>query len=358
MLLEGRSFQIGTHRIGASERLFVIAEIGLNHGGSLDRALTLVDAAAAAGASAIKLQTLEAASLVSANAPAPAHVNAGSMVEFFEQFELGPPAHGAIVDRARQHGLAVLATPLSESAVDLLDALDIDAFKIASGDITWPALITRAARTRRPMVISTGMSDLHEVARAIAWARSGGASGVALLHAVSAYPAPQGSENLRAIGTLARTFGVPVGLSDHGADGFSLPIAVSLGASLYERHLKLHAGDQVVDAPVSSTPKELAALIRAAARAAAALGTGEKVCGPAERVNKLPSRRALYATRSLPAGHRIEPGDVIALRPGVGLPADRQADLIGRRLPRDLPMGHPFLEGDLVVSYHEAARVA
>ena len=358
MSFEGRSFEIGRHTIGSTERLFVIAEIGLNHGGSVDRALTLVDAAAAAGASAVKLQTVEATALVSANAPAPAHVNAGSMVEFFSRFELDEAAHRAVVDRAREHGLAALATPLSETAVDMLDRIGIDAFKIASGDITWPGLITRAAKTRRPMVISTGMSELHEVARAISWAREGGAAGVALLHAVSAYPTPSGSENLRAIGTLARTFGVPVGLSDHGADGFSLPLAVTLGAALYERHLMLHANDQVVDAPVSSTPTALAALVRAAARTHAALGTGQKACIHAERPNRVPSRRALYATRSLRAGQRVEAGDIIALRPGIGLPADRERDLIGRVLPRDLPAGAPFLEGDLIVGHREAARVA
>lgn len=358
MSFEGRGVEIGTHTIGSNERLFVIAEIGLNHGGSVDRALTLVDAAAAAGASAIKLQTVDAAALVAANAPAPAHVPATSMVEFFSQFELDEAAHLALVRRAREHGLAVLATPLSEGAVDLLHRIGIDAFKIASGDITWPGLITRAARTGRPLVISTGMSDLHEVARALSWAREGGTPGVALLHTVSAYPTPMGSENLRAIGTLARTFGVPVGLSDHGADGFSLPLAVALGASLYERHLMLHANDQAVDAPVSSTPTDLAALVRAAARASAALGTGQKTCARAERPNRIPSRRALYARRALPAGYRVQAEDVIALRPGIGLPADREIDLIGRPLPRDLAAGAPFLEGDLIVRDGEASRVA
>ncbi|MDH4064137.1 MAG: N-acetylneuraminate synthase family protein [Acidobacteriota bacterium] len=358
MSFEGRSFEIGRHAIGAAERLFVIAEIGLNHGGSLDRALTLVDAAAAAGASAVKLQTVEASALVSTQAPPPAHVEADSMVEFFSQFELDEAAHRAIAERAREHGLAVLATPLSETSVDMLDRIGVDAFKIASGDLTWPRLITRAAQTRRPIVISTGMSELHEVARAMSWAREGGASGVALLHAVSAYPTPPGSENLRALGTLTRTFGVPVGLSDHGADGFSLPLAVALGAVLYERHLMLHAGDQVVDAPVSSTPTGLAALVRAADRARGALGTGQKTCARAELPNRIPSRRALYATRPLPAGHRVEAGDIIALRPGIGLAADRELDLIGRQLPRDIAAGAPFLEGDVLVGHREAARVA
>lgn len=358
MSCEGRGFEIGHHRIGPTERLFVIAEIGLNHGGSVDRALTLVDAAAAAGASAVKLQTVDARALVSPNAPAPAHIEAGSMVEFFAQFELDEAAHRTLVARARAHGLAVLATPLSEAAVDLLERTGVDAFKIASGDLTWPGLITRAARTGRPLVISTGMSDLHEVSRAMTWAREGGATDIALLHAVSAYPTPGGNENLRAIGTLAHAFDVPVGFSDHGPDGFSLPVAVAMGACLYERHLMLHADDVVVDAAVSSTPTSLAALVRAAARTQAALGTGKKTCARAERPNRIPSRRALYAAHPLRAGHRVQRSDIIALRPGVGLAPDREDDLIGRRLPRDVPAGAPFLEGDVIVSHREAVRVA
>ncbi|MGE0463963.1 MAG: N-acetylneuraminate synthase family protein [Vicinamibacterales bacterium] len=358
MASESRGFEIGGYAIGADEPLFVIAEIGLNHDGSVDRAVALVDAAAAAGASAVKLQTVDAGALVSPTAPAPAHVDAGSMVEFFAQFELDEAAHRAVASRAREYGLAVLATPLSEAAVDMLDRVGIDAFKIASGDLTWPGLIVRAARTGKPVLMSTGMSDLHEVARAVAWARDGGATSIALLHAISAYPTPPGHENLRAIDTLARAFDVPVGYSDHGADGFALPLAVAMGACLYERHLMLHANDPVVDRAVSSTPSALAELVCAAARTRAALGTGEKACAQAERPNRLPSRRALHATRPLSAGHLVQPGDLIALRPGVGLAPDREADLIGRRLSRDIPAGAPFLEGDLIVGSREAVRVA
>jgi sialic acid synthase SpsE len=358
MWADKRRFKIGTHTIGDREPLFVIAEIGLNHDGSLRRALALVDAAASSGASAIKLQTVDAAGLVSHNAPAPAHVAAGSMVDFFAQFELDEAAHQAIVARAREHGLAVLATPLSEAAVDLLERVGIDGYKIASGDITWPGLIRRAARTGRPLIISTGMADLHEISLAIDWARDAGAKGVALLHAVSAYPTPAGSENLRAIETLANAFGVPVGLSDHSPDTFSVPMAVTLGASIYERHLKRDHDDHVVDAAVSSTPEEIADLIRIASRVRAALGTGRKACQRAERPNRIPSRRALYATSALRAGHRIQARDLIALRPGIGLAPDRELDLIGRVLTRDLAAGSPFLEGDVVVREGTEAHVA
>jgi len=358
MSFEHPELEIGGHSIAAFAPLFVIAEIGLNHGGSVDRALALIDAAAEAGATAVKFQTLEAGALVAPGAPAPAHVQAGSMSEFFAQFELDEAAHRLMIERARRHGLAVMATPFSAASADMLARLGIDAFKIASGDITWKALITRCARTRKPLVISTGMSGLNEAAQALDWARAAGASGVALLHCVSAYPVPQGHENLRAIGSLSQAFGVPVGLSDHAADGFSLPLAVALGAAIYERHLVLAADDGSIDAAVSSTPAQLAELIRAATRARAALGSGQKVCLPAERANKLGSRRALYCTRRLAAGHRVEKDDLIALRPGIGLSADRQDDLVGLVLQRDMEPGMAFVDRDLVAAFANPSTFA
>src|SRR5262245_361300 len=246
------TMKIGNRTVGEGEPVFVIVEIGLNHDGSVGRALGLVEAAASAGASAIKLQTLIASELVGPDAPAPAHVAVGSMTEFFRRFELDEAAHRKIVGRARERGLAVMATPLSERAVDTLDRVGIDAFKIASGDITWEGLIKKAARTGRPLVISTGMAELDDVRRAVGWANAAGSTGVALMHCVSAYPVPRGSDNLRAIATLASAFGLPTGLSDHSPDGFALPLAVALGATLYERHLMLDAGDGSIDADVSS----------------------------------------------------------------------------------------------------------
>lgn len=353
----GPVIEIAGRRVGTGQPVFAIAEIGLNHSGSVARAIALVDAAADAGASAIKLQTLVADELVAPDAPPPAHVPAGSMRDFFASFELNEAAHRAVIARARARGLSVLATPLSESSVEMLARVGVDAFKIASGDLTWDALIQRCAEAGRPLVISTGMSNLSEIARALRNAREAHAAGVALMHCVSAYPVPEGSENLRAIATLAEAFGVPVGLSDHGSDGFALPLAVALGASLYERHIVLEAGDGSIDADVSSTPAELGVMIRAAARAARALGTGEKVCLPAEAINRRASRRALYATRPLPAGHVVSNEDVIALRPAAGLDPHRLPHLVGTRLERGLDAGTPFVEGDLPQQYQGAERV-
>lgn len=357
MIPDTTKLTIGGRAVGQSHPPFVIAEIGLNHGGSVDRGLTLVDAAADAGASAIKLQTLDAAFLVAEDAPPPAHVAAASMVEFFRTFELDEPAHRALVSRARARGLAVLATPLSERAVTMLSGLGVDAFKIASGDVTYARLIRACGASGKPVVISTGMSDLDEVGRARRWALDADARGVALLHCMSSYPVPAGHENLRAIATLANTFEGPVGLSDHAADAFAWPVAVALGASIYERHLVLDRNDGSIDAAVSSTPDELSAAINDGLRAWHALGSGDRTCGTSEQPNRVPSRRALYATRTLPAGHTVTPEDVVALRPSLGLGAEHEDVLVGRRLTRAVARGAAFQPTDISEST-EAGRVA
>lgn len=210
--------EIAGRAIGAGARIFVIAEIGLNHGGSVDRALAMVDAAAKAGASAIKLQTMTADRLVAESCPPPAHVKAASLREFFATFELDMDAHRAVIARARAHRLAVLSTPFSEAAVAMLETLGVDAYKIASGDLTYHPLISVAASTGRPVILSTGMSTLPEVMQAVAVARRAGGDQLAALHCVSAYPTPVESQNLRAIATLGSALHIPVGLSDHGTE--------------------------------------------------------------------------------------------------------------------------------------------
>ena len=343
--------RIGTRSIGGGAPLFVIAEIGLNHDGDPARALALVDAAAAAGASAVKLQSLRADTLVApdraSRGASLAHVQAPSLRDVFARYELDEAAHRAVAARAREHGLDWLSSPFDEAAVTMLAALDCDALKIASGDITHHRLIARAAGTGKPLVISTGLSTLEEVGAAVACARDAGASRIALLHCVSAYPTPDDQQNLAAIRTLAAAFGLPVGLSDHTGDAAGVAAAVALGASLYERHIKLSDTDPVIDAAVSSSPAALARLVAVAAETQARLGSGLRLPQPAEAANRQGSRRALYAARDLAAGAVITEADIIALRPEQGLPASRWRELIGVRTTRALAAFDPFGVEDL-----------
>jgi N,N'-diacetyllegionaminate synthase len=320
-----------------------IAEIGLNHGGSADRALEMVDAAAHAGATAIKLQSIVTEKLVSVAASLQ-HVGATSLRDFFRGLELDWEAHRAIVARARARGVFALTTPFAVDAVPVLAALGFDGFKIASGDLTYTDLIGVVAATGRPVVLSSGMSTVDEVTIALAVARSAGARDLAVLHCVSAYPTPVADENLLAITTLRAACDVPVGLSDHGRGLESAIAAVALGASVYERHFVLEGDDAAIDRAVSSTPNELAAIVTAMETTRVALGDGHKTCRAAERANRGASRRGLYAARALAAGDVVTPADIAVLRPSAALSPRDVNLLVGQVLARPVAAGEPFGE--------------
>lgn len=328
--------------------LFVIAELGLNHGGDVERALRLVDGAARAGAAAIKVQAFRADRLVAPACPAPAHVEARSLRAFFQGYELDADALARIASRAHALGLAAVATPFDEDVVGVLESAGYDAYKIASGDLTYTALIERAAMTGKPVLMSTGMSDMDDIRVAMEHARAAGGRQLGLLHCVSAYPTPSGQENIAALTQIRRAFGVEVGLSDHSTEPLSIPMAVALGASFYERHLALEAEPDQIERAVSSTPSELADLIALAARARAALGDGRKVCRTVEKGNRIASRRSLHAARALRAGDLLDPTSVTALRPATGIDPRYTGEVVGRRLARDIEAGEPLYGADLV----------
>lgn len=336
------SMRIGPRQIGKDSPLFVIAEIGLNHGGSGDVALAWVDHAARAGASAVKLQTLRASELVAPGCPPPAHVRAASLQEFFAQFELDEATHRAVAQRAHARRLAFISTPLFDEAVEWLERVGCDGYKIASGDLTHHSLIARAARTGKPLVLSSGMASLDEVGAALECARSAGATELAVLHCVSAYPTPDDSQNLLAIATLAQAFGVPVGLSDHGTDPLAPALAVALGATIYERHFVADVSIEAIDAAVSMTPPELEDVVLVARHVRRALGDGVKRPQEPERANIVASRRGVYAKRALRAGQPISADDLIALRPETDVPASCLGSLIGGVAVRDVAAGAPL----------------
>jgi N-acetylneuraminate synthase/N,N'-diacetyllegionaminate synthase len=348
------TMRIGERPIGGGAPLFVVAEIGLNHDGDPARALALVDAAADAGADAVKLQSLRAETLVAPDRPGAggagaslAHVDAPSLRDVFARYELDETAHRAVAARARARGLAFLSSPFDEAAVDMLVRLGADALKIASGDLTHHRLIGRAAATGLPLIVSTGLSTLEEVAAAVTCAREHGARSLALLHCVSAYPTPADQQNLAAIRTLATVFGLPVGLSDHSTEANGIAVAVTLGACLYERHVKASETDDVIDAAVSSSPAALARIIAIAAETRAMLGDGARRPQEAERPNHAGSRRGLYAARDIAAGERITESDLVALRPERGVPADCWRGLAGTVARRAIAAFASFELADL-----------
>jgi N-acetylneuraminate synthase/N,N'-diacetyllegionaminate synthase len=347
--------EIAGQSIATGGPMRVIAEIGLNHAGDADLAHRLVDACADAGAWAVKFQVFEARELLVADAPAPSHLQAESLRSFFAQFELQAEAYASLLQRARDRSLVTIATAFDRDSVTMLEQVGVDAFKVASGDLTHTLLIEQVARTGVPLILSTGMSTESDVWNAVDWAVGAGARSLALLHCVSAYPTPDAEQNLRAVATLAREYKLPIGLSDHGMGADAALLAYAQGATLYERHVYL-PGTDAIDAPVSSTPEELFDVVRRLARAHEAMGDGRRTPRSAERANIGPSRRGLYARRDIAEGQVIEEADIIALRPIGLLGAEYGRVLIGCRAPRRLTAGTPFEPRDLGTRGHGSRR--
>ena len=339
--------KLGRHPVGPGHKPLIVAELSANHNGSLERALAVVDAVAAAGAHMLKLQTYTADTMtLDIDRPefrieAPGSLWQGrTLYDLYQEGSTPWEWHTAITERCHRHGLDWFSSPFDATAVDLLERLDAPAYKIASFEIVDLPLIRRVARTRRPIVISTGMATLCEIDAAVTAAREAGCSDVILLQCTSTYPATPANSNLATIPHLAETFGCPVGLSDHTL-GIGVPLAaVGLGAVLIEKHVTLSRADGGVDAAFSLEPGELAELVRSSERAWQAVGTVRY--GPLEDERpSLAHRRSLYVTRDMRAGDVLTLDNVRAIRPAGGLPPRFLDDLLGRRVGRDIQRGTP-----------------
>src|SRR4051812_21550283 len=255
-------------RFGPDKRPYIVAEMSGNHNGSLDRALALVDAAAAAGADALKIQTYTADTMTVDVKHPRFQISQGHdlwsgeyLYQLFERAHTPWDWHEAIFERARAQGITPFSSPFDRTAVELLEKLDAPMYKIASSEITDLPLIRLCAGTGKPLIISTGMATVREIAAAVEAAHSGGCAELAVLSCTASYPAPPEETNLRRIPVLAETFRVPVGLSDHTL-GIGVPVAaVAFGACVIEKHVTLDRGDGGVDAAFSLEPAELRALV-------------------------------------------------------------------------------------------------
>jgi N,N'-diacetyllegionaminate synthase len=330
---------IGGRAVGAGEPVYFVAEAGVNHDGEAARALALVDAAAEAGADAVKFQIFDADRLVARGAPKAAYQENGSAEtqdEMLRRLQLDRPAFEQIAERARSRGVAFIASPFDEASVDVLVELGAPAIKIASPDLVNLSLVTHAASKGKPLVLSTGMADLVETQTAVATARAAGASDVVVLHCVSAYPARPEDANLAAMATLASELGVPVGFSDHTLGTTVAIAAAALGACMIEKHFTLDRSAPGPDHAASLEPGELADLVAALRVATVAIGDGVKRPVEAELANLPVVRRSVAASVDLPAGSVLTRSALVALRPGTGIPAGRLEELVGRTLVRDV----------------------
>jgi N,N'-diacetyllegionaminate synthase len=326
--------------IGAGAPPFVIAEVGANHNGDLGLAYQLIDAARACGVDAVKFQSWSVASLCStaeyARNGGYSEGNGDGLRAQVARYQVTPEQHADLAAYCRRVGMLFLSSVFSAAEVDLLDRLDVPAFKIASMDVTHLPLLACVARRGKPVLLSTGMATLGEIERALAVLRAEGAGPIALLHCVSEYPVSPGQVNLRNIGTLQTVFDVPVGLSDHSL-GLAVPLAaVALGAALIEKHLTLDRGMPGWDHAISSDPVEMAALVQGARAVHEALGSPCRVVGEQELAKRKTFRRRLVAARPLACGAKLQVADLECKRPGTGIGPDELSYVVGRTLVRDL----------------------
>lgn len=344
---------IAGRKIGTDHGCFIIAEAGVNHNGDLAMARQLVAAAAQAGAEAVKFQTFSAdrvASVAALKADYQLQHTAAeeSQHEMLRQLELSREAHLELMAEAKQQGILFLSTPFDEASADLLEELDLPAFKIASGELTNLPFLAHVARKGRPLLVSTGMATLPEVQAAVDTIRHNGNPPLALLHCVSNYPAQTADVNLRAMETLWETFAVPVGYSDH-TDGRLVPAAAAtLGAAILEKHLTLDRQMPGPDHQASLEPQEFKMLVEEVRTIETALGDGRKQPVAAEMAMRTVARRSLFLKRAVVVGAMIRAEDLIALRPGNGISPLELERVVGRRAAQTLPAGHGLAWNDLV----------
>ncbi len=334
-----RPFRLAGRQVGGGSPCLVIAEAGVNHNGSLDTALRLVDAAAAAKADAVKFQTFSAAALASSQARQADYQvrnlgHDGSQLDMLRALELGESDFARLKAHAEAQGLVFLSSPFDDGSAALLMRLDVAGFKLGSGELTNHPFLARLAACARPLIISTGMCDLDEVEAAAAVLRAHGDPSVAWLHCVSCYPAPPSESNLRAMDSLRLAVGGPVGMSDHSMGHAVTLAAVARGAAVIEKHVTLDRRLPGPDHAASLVPAELAAAIADIRLVESALGDGVKRAMPSELSTRSVARKSLVAARDLPSGTVLTEADLASKRPGDGIaPLHRQA-LVGRRLLR------------------------
>jgi N,N'-diacetyllegionaminate synthase len=319
-------------------RVFIIAEAGVNHNGSTAMAIQLADAAMAAGADAVKFQTFRAEDVVTPTAATADYqrTNTGETSQFdmIRRLELDEDGHRAVAAHCAAKGFEFFSTPFSEAAVAQLVALGVKRIKLPSGEITNRPLIECAAATGLPLLMSTGMSTMDEIRTAIGWI---GARDLAVMHCTSAYPAPAGALNLRAIRTMADELKLPIGYSDHSEGIEAAVAAVALGATVIEKHLTLDKSLPGPDQRASADPQEFAAMVAAIRRLEPMLGDGVKQPQPVEMNTRDVARRSVVVLKALPKGHRLAAGDLGLRRPGTGIqPADWDR-VVGGRLTQDTP---------------------
>ncbi len=338
--------EIAGRKIGPGQPPYIIAEMSGNHNGELERAVALVEAAAEAGADAVKLQTYTADTMTIDHHGKEFRIEGGlwdgkTLYELYEWAHTPWEWHAGLFARGRELGLAVFSSPFDATAVDFLEGLDAPAYKIASFEAIDLPLIEKVAATGKPMIISTGMANLEEIGEAMETARKHGSGEIVLLHCTSGYPTPAAESNLHTLPDLAERFGALGGLSDHTL-GPEAPIAaVALGAHVIEKHFTLRRADGGPDAAFSLEPQELRQLCESCRTTWQALGQIDYTRKPSEEGNAA-FRRSLYIVEDIAAGAPFTGKNLRAIRPGFGLAPKHLKELLGKTAKEDIKRGTPM----------------
>jgi len=337
---------INQRPIGPDYEPYVIAELSGNHNGSLARALSLIEAAAATGCDAIKLQTYRA-DTITIDCDRPEFTLKGGLWDGYSLYQLYDEAHTPwqwhkeLFDRAQSLGVTIFSTPFDPSAVDFLESLNAPAYKIASFEMIDLPLVAHIAKTGKPIIMSTGMANLKEIEEAVACVRAHGNSELALLHCVSSYPAPLEAANIAVVADLARRFSLVTGLSDHTLGTVASVAAIAVGGSVIEKHFTLSRSDGGPDAGFSLEPSEFSQLVTDTKAAFKALGRVHYETLGCEGASKS-VRRSLYVVQDTEAGALLGAHNIRSIRPGLGLAPRHLPEVLGRKAARNLSFGEPL----------------
>lgn len=340
IIIDGRN-------IGVDFPPYIIAEMSANHNGRLEVALDIISKAKLAGADAVKMQSYTP-DTITLDSHAPEFIIKGGLWDGQRLYDLYKQAHTPwdwhkpIFDHAKSVGITVFSSAFDNTAVDLLEDLGTPAYKIASFEAVDLPLIRYAASTKKPMIISTGMADAEEISEALAAARDGGCTELAVLHCVSGYPAPAADYNLRTIPDMMARHGLVTGLSDHTLDNTTAIASIMLGAAIIEKHFTLDRNGGGPDDSFSLEPTELAALCRDTKTAWSALGKIDYGRKSSEQGNAT-FRRSIYVTENVAKGMLLTTQNIRSIRPGFGLAPKHLPAVLGQRASRDLVRGEPLL---------------
>jgi pseudaminic acid synthase len=342
---------IDNRKIGPDFEPYIVAEISANHGGKLDKALELIRLAKESGADAVKIQTYKSDSITVNCNSKDFIINDGlwkgkTLYELYQEAQTPWEWHEKMFNYARKIGITIFSSPFDRAAVDLLESLGTPAYKIASFEIVDLDLISYTAKTCKPMIISTGLATLEDIAEAVQTAQSAGCKDLALLHCVSGYPAPPSDYNLKTIHALASHFNLKIGLSDHTIDNATAIASVAFGACIIEKHFTLSRSGGGPDDVFSIEPNELSDLCKSARNAWNAIGNVSFFKKSSEITNEK-FRRSLYFINDLRVGQTITANDVRSIRPGFGLHPKYLNQIIGRKANREITKNTPVIKKDL-----------